>query len=197
MLGKAVTIRTLACVIDTRHSGSFHHQARVGNPSLASNSNCRNYTSRHDHRLCLLFLGRRCRQSLVTKGPQDKPKSQIKTRRSAARASTAPDTRHGCRTLPNSIQNWFYTTYYIPGIEKMTGNYVFWGIRSGNYIFYDFPGLVVLIFFPTVKSPFPQSPSILELICRDQSQCTIHYSLTVIQAGCLLLVKVFNLWSFK
>ena len=40
--------------------------------------------------------------------------------------------------------------------------------------------------FSPIKSPFP---SILELICRDQSQCTIHYS---IQAGCFLLVKVFN-----
>ena len=62
-MGKAVTIRTLACVIDRRHSGSFS-PSRVGNPQ-SSNSNCRNYTSRHDHRLCLLFLGRLCRQSLV------------------------------------------------------------------------------------------------------------------------------------
>jgi len=63
VLGKAVTIRTLACVIDRRHSGSFS-PSRVGNPQ-SSSSNCRNYTSRHDHRLCLLFLGRLCRQSLV------------------------------------------------------------------------------------------------------------------------------------
>ena len=63
MLGKAVTIRTLACVIDRRHSGSFS-PSRVGNPQ-SSNSNCRHYTSRHDHRLCLFFLGRLCRQSLV------------------------------------------------------------------------------------------------------------------------------------
>ena len=36
----------------------------MGNPQ-SSNSNCRNYTSRHDHRLCLLYLGRLCQQSLV------------------------------------------------------------------------------------------------------------------------------------
>ena len=55
--------KPLRLVIDRRHSGSFS-PSRVGNPQ-SSNSNCRNYTRRHDHRLSLLFLGRLCRQSLV------------------------------------------------------------------------------------------------------------------------------------
>ena len=102
-MGKAVTIRALACVIDRRQSGSFS-PSRVGNPQ-SSNSNCRNYTSRHDHRLCLLFLGRLCRQSLVRGRKTNRNSCSLRELAPCkAAAASSPANRFSlCHTGPCSL----------------------------------------------------------------------------------------------